>query len=62
MAWGSLSDIENSVLRDRLKDAKQAGYRIKELLGKTRMNPEIRALVMQELETITNWYGDPKKK
>lgn len=50
----SYADAENDVLRDRLRNAKDAGFRIKELLQKTRMNPEIREKITYELLWITS--------
>lgn len=46
--------LENEVLRDMIKSSKEAGFRIKELLQKTRMNPEIRERITYELLWVTS--------
>lgn len=48
------ADAENDVLRDRLRNAKDAGFRIRELMKQTRMNPEIREKITDELLWITS--------
>lgn len=50
----SYADAENEVLRDRLRNAKEAGRKIKELMKQTRMNPAIRAEISKQLLWITS--------
>lgn len=55
-------DAENNVLRSQLKDMRTAGCNIKKLLTGTRMNPGVRAQVMDELLWITNYYEAQKRQ
>ena len=50
----SYADAENEVLRDRLKNAKEAGRKIRDLMKQTRMNPAIRAEISKQLLWITS--------
>lgn len=54
-------DAENNVLRSQLKDMRTAGCNIKKLLTGTRMNPDIRKKIADELLWITDYYEAQKK-
>lgn len=54
MNWGSYADVENSVLRLRLKDNRAAARKAKEIIDGCRMNKDCRQQVFEQLNIIIN--------
>lgn len=52
MSWSSFAEVENQVLRLRLKDNKAVAHSVCETLRHTRMNKDTRSQLIAELQVI----------
>lgn len=52
MSWSSFAEIENQVLRLRLKDNKAVALSVCDALKRTRMNKDTRSQLIAELQVI----------